>query len=110
MIAHTSRNPSDWVEDSKEEAERSGLLRSLSDDPVKNAAVLRRYYPLKGRLRKQDQVLGFQPGTVLKYARVRLTPHRYPIEVYFTGRTADGSLCTRRIGFDSTEIEILPAE
>lgn len=110
MIAQTSRDPKDWTEDSKEEAERSGLLRSLSlNDPEKNAKILRTYYPLKARLKKTEAMLGFQPGTVLKYARVRHTPHRYPIEVYFTGRTASGEVCNRRIGFDSTEVEIVPA-
>ena len=66
MIAMTSRDPKDWVEDSKDEAERSGLLRSLSiNNPEKNARILRTYYPLKARLKKQDAFLGFQPGTVL---------------------------------------------
>lgn len=111
IIATNSLNPKDWKDNPVEDAERNGLLHTLrADDPEGNAAVLRKYYPFKARLRTTDATLGFQPGTVLKYARVRLTPHRYPIEVYFAGRTTNGQQCVRKIGMDSTEVELLSAE
>ena len=110
-LAVTSMNRQDWVEDPAEDAERNGLLHAMKrDDPEGNARLLRRYYPLKAKMLKSEDVLGFQPGTVLKYARVRRSPSRYPIEVYFTGKTASGSYTTRRIGFDSSEVQVIPAD
>lgn len=106
-LAVSSMDRSTWAEDPIEEAERNGLGRRLKlDDAPGNAAMLRGYYPLKAKLLNRDQVLGFQVGTILKYARVKKVPARFPIEVFFSGRDAKGDTVIRRINYDSNEVEL----
>lgn len=107
-LAVTSLDPKDWKDDSKESAERNGLRHRLKmDDPAGNNVILRKYYPLRARLRKFDGVLGFQAGTVLKFARVKRTPQRFPIEVFFSGKTPAGASKTVCVNYDSDDVELL---
>lgn len=107
-IAVTSLDPKDWKEDPVEEATRNGIGHRLKDDdPQGNLALLRKYYPLRARLKRFDGVLGFQAGVVLRFARVKRTPQRFPIEVWFSGMTGTGATKTVRVNYDSQDVELI---
>lgn len=107
-IAVTSLDPKDWKEDPAEAAARNGLgYRLKQDDPDGNAAILRGFYPLRAQLLKFDGVLGFQKGVVLKYARVKRTPERFPIEVFFSGPTGNGQHRMIKVNYDSEDVALL---
>lgn len=107
-LAVTSLDARDWKEDAEEASARKTIqLRLKMHDPAGNTALLRKYYPLRVRLRKFDAVLGFQAGTVLKFARVKRTAERFPIEVFFSGKTATGAERTVTVSYDSTDAELL---
>lgn len=109
-LAATSLDPKDWKDDNVEEASRQGMHRQLREKAIDAEDIpvsLRRFYPLRARLSKYDVVLGFQAGTVLKYARVKRTPSRFPIEVFFSGKTATGVPRTQVISYNSDEVELL---
>jgi hypothetical protein len=109
-VAVTSLDPSTWKEPSGLFAELNGIRHQLkADDKEGNAVILRRYYPLRARLKTFDNVLGFQKGVILKFARVKHVPDRFPIEVFFAGPTGRGDTRMARISYDSSEIELLPA-
>lgn len=108
-LAVTSWDSEEWNEIPEDESARHGLTRTLDPkDPVKNAEILRKLFPLKARLRKTDHMIHMPEGTILKYARVRREPTRYPIEVFFTTKaSSDGSVMTRKMSMDSSEVELL---
>src|SRR5262245_56425806 len=103
-LAVTSFADTMWVELASDEDLRDKLGTLLrKDNKEGNDQLLRQLFPLKARLIRESITLRMKKGDVLKYARVRRTPARYPIEVFFSARPdGRGALETRRIGMDST--------
>ena len=97
----TTFDRSKWVDDDVKDKERDALDQRTS--PV----VARELFPFRARAKKRLAAYGLAEGEVFLYARCRMTPQFYPIEVMIgiAGDPKHGH--PRKLYASSDEIQLL---
>jgi hypothetical protein len=98
---HTTFDRTKWVENDLAEQQRDHVNRETTP------ATARALYPFKARARKRLVAYGLAEGQVFRYARCRLTPQFYPIEVMIGIADDTAGTHPRRLYGSSDEIELL---
>ena len=90
-----------WVENDLAELQRDNVNRTTTP------AVARELYPFRARAKKRLVAYGLPDGQVFQYARCRLSPQFYPIEVMIGIADDTAGQHPRRLYASSDEIELL---
>lgn len=95
----TSFDRNDWVEVPLDEQQRQNL------SPADKPELVRALFPFKARVIKSSGVYNFPQGHTFDYARPKLKPASYPLEVLTFERGV-----TRKLSYNSDELELLNAD
>ena len=98
-----SYSQTDWQENHVDET----LRRALSD--ASSPTLVRQLFPLRARLVRADKTYRLPAGTTFTYARTKMVPSLYPIEVCTFKESGLGT-AVRCIHYNSTEVELMRAE
>lgn len=93
-MLHTM-NRAEWKEDPVDERMRDTLT------PSSAPSLMRRLYPLTGKLKFYCRVHQLPSGTILEYVRTKQTPAMYPIEALIIKDGRVNKSC-----YNSDELEI----
>lgn len=92
-------NRSEWKEDPVETRLREGL------SPQSNPILVKRLYPLRGKLIRFCRIHQLPIGTIMEHIRTKQEPAYYPLEVLVV---KDGRVY--KSSYNSEEIELMPPE
>lgn len=90
-------NRAEWHENPLEQRMREAL--TPTSDPV----LMRRLFPLRGKLTKFCKIHQMESGTVLEYMRAKQEPAWHPLEALVP---RNGSVY--KVSYNSEEVELIP--
>ena len=93
----TTMNRDAWKEDQRDLSLMSSMTAQSSPE------LMRRLFPLRGKLTRFCRVHQLEAGTVLEYVRTKHEPAYYPMEALLTDRR-NGQVYKSAYGSDELEI------